>query len=158
MPSTSEARRPASRMALRTASTAMARVERPEPREYSVSPTPTMQYLSLSVFVATGGSFGCGSAQAAERAEVELEVCGAAGEEGIAAAAEGRRIGARDALGPHERFQPRSQRLELRRLAGAPPLGAPRGQVSRAGTEIVGRRRRRRRRRRLAEESQRHLL
>src|SRR6185436_10021294 len=33
-------------MALRTASTAMARVERPEPREYSVSPTPTMQYLS----------------------------------------------------------------------------------------------------------------
>src|SRR2546423_11115337 len=76
MPSTSEARSPASRMALRTASTAMARVERPEPREYSVSPTPTMQYLSLSVFVATGGSFGCGSEQAAERAEVEIEVCG----------------------------------------------------------------------------------
>src|SRR5215813_6084379 len=46
MPSTSLALSPASRMALRTASTAMARVERPEPREYSVSPTPTMQYLS----------------------------------------------------------------------------------------------------------------
>src|SRR5215831_3848021 len=34
-------------MALRTASTAIARVERLEPREYSVSPTPTMQYLSF---------------------------------------------------------------------------------------------------------------
>src|SRR5919106_2862794 len=46
MPSTSLAFSPASRMALRTASTAMARVDRPDPREYSVSPTPTMQYLS----------------------------------------------------------------------------------------------------------------
>src|SRR2546426_12464930 len=47
MPSTSLALSPASRMALRTASTAIARVERLEPREYSVSPTPTMQYLSF---------------------------------------------------------------------------------------------------------------
>src|SRR5712664_1339385 len=77
MPSTSEARSPASRMALRTASTAMARVERPEPREYSVSPTPTMQYLSLSVFIATGRLLWLrGSEQAAERAEVEIEVSG----------------------------------------------------------------------------------
>src|SRR6266404_1185713 len=64
-------------MALRTASTAMARVERPEPREYSVSPTPTMQYLSLSVFIATGRLLWLrGSEQAAERAEVEIEVSG----------------------------------------------------------------------------------
>src|SRR2546425_4849445 len=76
MPSTSEARRPASRMALRTASTAMARVERPEPLEYSVSPMPTMQYLPLSVFVATGGLLWLRSEQAAERAEVEIEVFG----------------------------------------------------------------------------------
>src|SRR5947207_13031221 len=74
MPSTSEARSPASRMALRTASTAMARVERPEPREYSVSPTPTMQYLSLSVLMATGGLLWLGSDEAAERAEVEIEI------------------------------------------------------------------------------------
>src|SRR2546422_2826149 len=74
MPSTSEARRPASRMALRTASTAIARVERPEPREYSVSPTPTMQYLSFSVFIATGRLLWLGSEQAAERAEVEIEI------------------------------------------------------------------------------------
>src|ERR1051325_8987807 len=53
MPSTSLALRPASRMALRTASTAIARVERLEPREYSVSPTPTMQYLSFRLM----GSF-----------------------------------------------------------------------------------------------------
>src|SRR3989304_174395 len=51
MPFTSRAARPASRMARRTASTAIARVVRPEPREYSVSPTPTMQYLSRSVFL-----------------------------------------------------------------------------------------------------------
>src|SRR3989338_9784125 len=51
MPFTSRAARPASRMARRTASTAIARVVRPEPREYSVSPTPTMQYLSRSVFI-----------------------------------------------------------------------------------------------------------
>src|SRR5215475_8949939 len=47
MPSTSLGLRPASRIALRTASTAIARVERLDPREYSVSPTPTMQYLSF---------------------------------------------------------------------------------------------------------------
>src|SRR2546429_575183 len=77
IPATSEARSPASRMALPTASTAMARVERPEPREYSVSPTPTMQYLSLSVFIATGRLLWLrGSEQAAERAEVEIEVSG----------------------------------------------------------------------------------
>ena len=35
-------------MALRTASTAIARVLRADWRLYSVSPTPTMQYLSLS--------------------------------------------------------------------------------------------------------------
>src|SRR5262245_32241943 len=35
-------------MAFLMASTAMARVLRPEWRLYSVSPTPTMQYLSLS--------------------------------------------------------------------------------------------------------------
>ena len=35
------------------ASTAMARVERPEPREYSVSPTPTMQYLSRRWLIAS---------------------------------------------------------------------------------------------------------
>src|SRR6266850_7144654 len=63
-------------MALRMASTAIARVVRPEPREYSVSPTPTMQYLSLSVFMATGGLLWLGSEQAAERAEVEIEVSG----------------------------------------------------------------------------------
>jgi hypothetical protein len=34
-------------MALRTASTAIARVLRADCRLYSVSPTPTMQYLSL---------------------------------------------------------------------------------------------------------------
>src|SRR3970282_2309866 len=51
MPFTSRAARPASTMARRTASTAIARVVRPEPREYSVSPTPTMQYLSRSVFI-----------------------------------------------------------------------------------------------------------
>src|SRR5437016_2055796 len=55
MPSTSDARRPASRIALRMASTAIARVVRPECREYSVSPTPTMQYLSRSELVATWG-------------------------------------------------------------------------------------------------------
>src|SRR5262249_12708494 len=48
MPSTSAALSPASRIALRMASTAMARVVRPAAREYSVSPTPTMQYLSRS--------------------------------------------------------------------------------------------------------------
>src|SRR5258707_716606 len=40
-------------IALRPASTAMARVERPEPREYSVSPTPTMQYLSRRWLIAS---------------------------------------------------------------------------------------------------------
>src|SRR5262249_54070997 len=63
-------------MALRIASTASARVVRPEPREYSVSPTPTMQYLSLSVFIATGGLLSLGSDEAAERAEVEIEIFG----------------------------------------------------------------------------------
>src|SRR5215471_10705735 len=48
MPSTAAAVSPASRIALRIASTAMARVVRPDAREYSVSPTPTMQYLSRS--------------------------------------------------------------------------------------------------------------
>src|SRR5215813_2333980 len=61
-------------MALRMASTAIARVVRPEPREYSVSPTPTMQYLSLSVFIATGGLLWLGSDEAAERTEVEIEI------------------------------------------------------------------------------------
>src|SRR5262249_17139293 len=70
------ARRPASRIALRIASTAIARVVRPEPREYSVSPTPTMQYLSLSVFIATGGLLWLGSDEAAERTEVEIEIFG----------------------------------------------------------------------------------
>src|SRR5437867_9998973 len=80
MPSTSEARRPASRMAFRTASTAIERVVRPEPREYSVSPTPTMQYLSRSVFIATGGLLWLGSDEAAERAEVEIEIFGSEAE------------------------------------------------------------------------------
>src|SRR5881397_2443422 len=48
MPSTSEALRPASAMAFLIASTAMARVLRFDRLLYSVSPTPTMQYLSLS--------------------------------------------------------------------------------------------------------------
>src|SRR5262245_4596930 len=61
-------------MALRIASTAIARVVRPDPREYSVSPTPTMQYLSLSVFIATGGLLWLGSDEAAERTEVEIEI------------------------------------------------------------------------------------
>src|SRR5712691_4410217 len=52
MPSTSRAVRPASRIARRIASTAIARVVRPEAREYSVSPTPTTQYLSRRVFIA----------------------------------------------------------------------------------------------------------
>src|SRR5438552_2237839 len=52
MPSTSEALSPASRIALRTASTAIARVVRPEFFENSVSPTPTMQYLSLRLAMA----------------------------------------------------------------------------------------------------------
>src|SRR2546425_10528910 len=51
MPSTSAALSPASRIALRMASTAMARVVRRELREYSVSPTPTMQDLSRRVFI-----------------------------------------------------------------------------------------------------------
>src|SRR5437867_2061091 len=51
MPSTSAALSPASMIALRMASTAMARVVRRELREYSVSPTPTMQYLSRRVFI-----------------------------------------------------------------------------------------------------------
>src|SRR5438105_13364331 len=51
MPSTSVGRRPASTSALRTASTAMARVVRPDLWEYSVSPTPTMQYLSRRLFI-----------------------------------------------------------------------------------------------------------
>src|SRR3989442_5065518 len=51
MPSTSAALSPASRIALRIASTAMARVVRRELREYSVSPTPTMQYFLRSVFI-----------------------------------------------------------------------------------------------------------
>src|SRR5476649_2914762 len=46
MPSTSCGVRPASRMALRTAMLPSARVVLPEPRRYSVSPTPTMAYLS----------------------------------------------------------------------------------------------------------------
>src|SRR4029077_5393381 len=77
MPSTSLALSPASRIALRTASTAMARVERPEPREYSASPTPTMQYLSLSVFLAPGRLVWLrGSEPAAERAEAGIEAFG----------------------------------------------------------------------------------
>src|SRR5438093_364306 len=52
MPSTSRAVRPASRIARRIASTAIARVVRPEAREYSVSPTPTTQYVSRRVFIA----------------------------------------------------------------------------------------------------------
>ena len=43
MPSMSRGVRPASRIARRTASTPSARVDRPEARLYSVSPTPTMQ-------------------------------------------------------------------------------------------------------------------
>src|SRR5437870_13721231 len=53
MPSTSRAVRPASRIARRIASTAIARVVRPEAREYSVSPTPTTQYWSRRVFIAS---------------------------------------------------------------------------------------------------------
>ncbi len=48
IPSTSAALSPASAIAFFRASTAMARVLRPECLLYSVSPTPTMQYLSLS--------------------------------------------------------------------------------------------------------------
>jgi hypothetical protein len=40
-------------MALRTASAPSERVLRPELREYAVSPTPTMQYLSLSPLMTT---------------------------------------------------------------------------------------------------------
>jgi hypothetical protein len=36
----------------------MARVVRPELREYSVSPTPTMQYRSLSDFIGASILFG----------------------------------------------------------------------------------------------------
>src|SRR5258707_6844454 len=50
MPSTSEAFRPASSMALRTAHVPSARVVMPEPRIYVVSPTPTMAYLSRRYF------------------------------------------------------------------------------------------------------------
>src|SRR2546422_6329046 len=53
MPSTSRAVRSASRIARRIASTAIARVVRPEAREYSVSPTPTTQYVSRRVFIAS---------------------------------------------------------------------------------------------------------
>src|SRR3989442_15651590 len=48
MPSTPSLPSPASAIAFLTASTAMARVGRPELRLYSVSPIPTRQYLSLS--------------------------------------------------------------------------------------------------------------
>src|SRR5215475_10764609 len=48
MPSTPSLPSPASAMAFLMASTAIARVLRFELRLYSVSPTPTMQYLSLS--------------------------------------------------------------------------------------------------------------
>src|SRR5215831_7669918 len=48
MPSTPSLPSPASAMAFLIASTAIARVLRFELRLYSVSPTPTMQYLSLS--------------------------------------------------------------------------------------------------------------
>src|SRR5262250_2679214 len=51
MPSTSVGRSPASPSALRMASTAMARVVRPDLWEYSVSPTPAMQYLSRRLFI-----------------------------------------------------------------------------------------------------------
>src|SRR5262245_9821767 len=62
MPSTSDGRSPASFSALRTASTAMARVVRPELCEYSVSPTPTMQYLSRREFIRSPfASRGCGA-------------------------------------------------------------------------------------------------
>src|ERR1700749_1765405 len=47
MPLTSSGPRAASAMALRSASAPIERVLRPEWREYGVSPTPTMQYLSL---------------------------------------------------------------------------------------------------------------
>src|SRR5260221_6937297 len=50
MPSTSAAVRPASRMALRTAQVASARVVLPEPRVYVVSPTPAIAYLSRRYF------------------------------------------------------------------------------------------------------------
>src|SRR6516225_8337718 len=58
MPSTSEAFRPASSMALRTAQVPSARVVTPEPRVYVVSPTPTMAYLSrryLGLVASTSG-------------------------------------------------------------------------------------------------------
>src|SRR5262245_36903665 len=48
MPSTCAPPSPASSIALRMASTAIARVLRFDWRLYSVSPTPTMQYRSLS--------------------------------------------------------------------------------------------------------------
>src|SRR5450755_1671681 len=53
---------PASRMALRTATVASARVVLFEPRVKSVSPTPTMAYLSRRNFgvVASTSSLGCG--------------------------------------------------------------------------------------------------
>ena len=43
-------------MALFMASTAMGRVLRPDPLLYSVSPTPTMQYLSLRLLVNSNSS------------------------------------------------------------------------------------------------------
>src|SRR5580658_1087385 len=46
MPSMSAGVSPASRIALRTAQLASARVVRPEPRVYVVSPTPAIAYLS----------------------------------------------------------------------------------------------------------------
>src|ERR1700747_1110962 len=46
MPSISAGLSPASSMALRTAQVASARVVLPEPRMYSVSPIPTIAYLS----------------------------------------------------------------------------------------------------------------
>src|SRR5260370_3308923 len=50
MPSMSEAFRPASSIALRTAQVPSARVVIPEPRMYFVSPMPTMAYLSRRYF------------------------------------------------------------------------------------------------------------
>src|SRR5450755_4942548 len=65
MPSISEGFSPASRIALRTATVASARVVLFEPRVKSVSPTPTMAYLSRRNFgvVASTSSLGSGIPQ-----------------------------------------------------------------------------------------------
>src|SRR5437870_10161267 len=124
MPSTASRGRPASAIALPTASAPRARVVRPDARLYSVSPTPTMQYRSRSRRIASdsvtegaGGGLdaprpGEGARRRVAQEEVEVLRGQHGRDEDVVGPLRVERSGDLDAVGGDDHPGPRRQRAD----------------------------------------------